>query len=98
MLTTPTLPWNRWLLSRDLDTATLNDLVAALGIGFQGRHEPVFDLSGSQHRIGELLRQADEEQARVLGETLAALVVDEAGPAATPIAAPLADDRRAVGE
>ncbi len=78
---------DRWLLSRDLGTATLYDLAKALGLtvraAVDGQSVPIG--SGEalwQSRLSDLLAQVDQSQREVLCLTLAALLSDQPDPPA----------------
>lgn len=69
---------DNWLLSRDLSTATVYDLLKSLNIGLRGLPAALDGLpSHWQARLTDLLRRADESQAAILGVRLSELLAPE---------------------
>jgi len=85
-----------WVVTRDLNEATLFDLMKALGIGLRG---PVRNLGGLdlpwQERTAQLLDTAEAGQQEVLGVPLKTLLSDEE-PGGGSGAVPLSTRRRSM--
>lgn len=66
---------DNWLLSRDVNTFTLHDLLRTLGVGLRGHAGGMAELDGAwQKRLVELLNKSESVQQDVLGISLAELL------------------------
>lgn len=71
---------DRWVLTRDLSTATLKDLMAVFGIGLRGKVGEVGGLDGAwRPRLTRWVEEAKEAEARVLERRLSDLVAPAEG-------------------
>ena len=76
---------DRWLLSRDPSTATLHDLLSALGIGLRGAGGAVPGHPAHERRVESLLKAAEDGQRQALDIPLADLFAEEDEPPAEPV-------------
>ncbi len=76
---------DRWLLSRDPSTATLHDLLTALGVGLRGAGGAVSGHPANERRVEDLLKAAEDGQHKALDIALADLFAEEDEPPAEPV-------------
>lgn len=76
---------DRWLLSRDPSTATLHDLLTALGVGLRGAGGAVSGHPANERRVEDLLKAAEDGQQQALDIPLADLFAEQDEQPAEPV-------------